>query len=181
MVDAGQFRSALGTFATGVTIVTTMSDSAEPIGITVNSFSSVSLAPPMVLFRLAQTSKSRAAFLSATHAAVHILGDDLEVLSSRFAWSGAPKFDGLTVPLDDHRCPYLPGCLVRLSCEIAHRYPGGDHDIIVMQVLDIQRDSQRPPLLFHEGKYRELQTPYVTNDTSANDFGPGFWSSWSEE
>jgi 3-hydroxy-9,10-secoandrosta-1,3,5(10)-triene-9,17-dione monooxygenase reductase component len=177
-IDATTFRNALGQFATGVTIVTTQVNRGDPVGITVNSFASVSLEPPMVLFSIAETSKSLSTFRSAEFAAVHVLHHEQRDLSGRFAWSGADKFSGMTVALDSRGCPRLDGALIRLGCRIVHRYPGGDHEIVVMKVEEIESAAAKDPLLFFAGQYRDMKATEAPCDDP--NFGPGFWSSWSD-
>ena len=147
-----QFRDALGTFATGVTIVTTRSAAAEDIGLTANSFNSVSLDPPMVLWSLAKKSLSLPAFLESGHFAVHILAADQEALSLTFATRGANKFAGIEVTRGHGGAPLLPGCSALFQCRTAFTYEGGDHVIFVGAVETFEH-FDRPPLVFHGGRY----------------------------
>ena len=147
-----ELRDALGAFATGVTIVTTRDAEGNDVGLTANSFNSVSLDPPMVLWSLALSSRSLPAFRQAEEFAVHILSADQEGLSSRFASRGIDKFAGLEVERNEAGIPLLPGCAARLQCRTAHQYQGGDHLIFVGEVLSFERDM-RPPLVFHSGRY----------------------------
>src|SRR4249919_2131388 len=109
-IDAREFRGALGAFTTGVTIVTTRDDGGHDVGLTVNSFNSVSLEPPLVLWSLARNAASLPAFVAAEHFAVHILAADQEPLSNRFAQRGADKFAGLELARGEGGVPLLPGC-----------------------------------------------------------------------
>jgi 3-hydroxy-9,10-secoandrosta-1,3,5(10)-triene-9,17-dione monooxygenase reductase component len=154
--DAREFRNALGTFATGVTIITTRDAVGAPIGITASSFNSVSLDPPLVLFSLAKTSRSLAAFAQARHWAVHILGAAQEDLCGRFARSGADKFAGLELGQGYGDAPLLSGCAARMQCRTAFRHEGGDHLIFVGEVLAFDR-AEAPPLVFHAGRMRRLE------------------------
>jgi 3-hydroxy-9,10-secoandrosta-1,3,5(10)-triene-9,17-dione monooxygenase reductase component len=151
-VDSRRFRDALGAFATGITIVTTRDARAGDAGITASSFNSVSLDPPMVLFSLAKSSLSLAAFLEAAHFAVHVLAADQEELSLRFATRGADKFQGLELERGTAAVPLLKGCSARFLCRTAFRYEGGDHVIFVGEVETFDH-SERPPLVFHGGRY----------------------------
>jgi len=150
--DHPGFRHALGVFATGVTVVTTKEPAGTYKGLTVNSFSSVSLDPPLVLWSLARNSANMPAFASAAHFAVNVLAADQESLSSHFAISGDDRFDG--VPFDEGLggAPLLAGCVARFQCETRHRHEGGDHLIFVGEVLAFDTDD-RPALLFHKGVY----------------------------
>jgi 3-hydroxy-9,10-secoandrosta-1,3,5(10)-triene-9,17-dione monooxygenase reductase component len=150
--DPREFRSALGAFATGVTIVTARASDGTPIGVTANSFNSVSLNPPMILWSLARNSRSLAAFESADHWVVHILAADQEALSNRFAKSGEDKFAGLETEAGFGNAPLLKDCTCRLQCKTAFMYEGGDHVIFVGEVLAYDR-REAPCLVFQAGKY----------------------------
>ncbi len=150
--DAGEFRKALGSFATGVTIITTRAPDGTPLGMTVNSFNSVSLNPPLVLWSIAHSSLNLEAFRQATHWAVHILSTEQEELSGRFARRGEDKFAGLEIDIGGDGIPLLRGCTARFECKTAFQYGGGDHDILVGEVLAFDR-SETAPLVFHGGKY----------------------------
>ncbi len=146
------FRNALGAFATGVTIVTTRDTAGRDVGLTANSFNSVSLEPPMVLWSLAKTAASLAVFMSATHFAVHVLAADQEELSARFAVRGGQKFTGLALDRGVAGLALLRGCSARFQCRTAFRYEGGDHMIFVGAVESFDH-STRPPLVYHGGSY----------------------------
>jgi 3-hydroxy-9,10-secoandrosta-1,3,5(10)-triene-9,17-dione monooxygenase reductase component len=150
--DTREFRSALGAFATGVTLVTTRNDDGEPVGLTASSFNSVSLDPPLVLWSLARRSSTLHAFSQAQHWAVHILASDQEALSSRFGSRGTDKFRGLEIDCGVGDVPLLSGCTARFQCRTTFQYDGGDHIIFVGEVLAFDR-SDLPPLLFHGGNY----------------------------
>ena len=154
-IDPRQFRNALGAFTTGVTIVTTRDDAGNDIGLTVNSFNSVSLDPPMVLWSLARASASLPAFLNASHFAVHVLATDQEALSARFATRGADKFGGLAVQRGHRDLPLLDGCAARFECKTAFRYNGGDHEIFVGEVVNFEH-FDRSPLVYQGGGYAML-------------------------
>ena len=177
--DAADFRSALGAFATGVTIVTASDGAGHDVGVTANSFNSVSLDPPMVLWSLARKSASLPAFSAASHFAVHVLAADQEALSNRFAQSGAEKFAGLQVARGAGATPLLEGTTARFECRTAYQYDGGDHVIFVGEVIAFAR-SERPPLLFHGGRYglaarKVAALPEAPQaDRSAGGFGEDF-------
>ncbi len=150
--DAKAYRAALGTFATGVTVITTRAADGSPVGLTANSFNSVSLDPPMVLWSLAKKSLSLPVFRDATHWAVHVLAADQEALSARFARSGTDKFAGLELDSGAAGIPLLAGCAARFECRTSFQYEGGDHLIFVGEVTGFER-AERPPLVFHAGRY----------------------------
>lgn len=150
--DPRAFRGALGSFATGVTIVTTRDAEGHDVGLTANSFNSVSINPPMVLWSLAKSSLSLGAFTHAEFFAVHILAADQEPLSNLFAKRGADKFAGLELERVQGGVPLLAGCAARFLCRAAFRYEGGDHEIIVGEVLTFEH-FDRLPLVFQGGRY----------------------------
>lgn len=151
--DPRVLREALGCFATGVTIVTCRDDSAEPCGVTVNSFNSVSLEPPLVLFSLARSLNSVDAFQQSSHFAVNVLAAHQRSLSERFATALTDKWRDLPHRLGATGCPVLDDSLAMFECEGWHQYDGGDHVIFVCRVLRVWRDSRYQPLLFFRGAY----------------------------
>lgn len=150
--DARDFRQSLGMFATGVTIVTARGDDGEPVGITVNSFNSVSLDPPMVLWSIARSAHSRPVFSASGSWNVHILSAGQEELSNRFARRGEDKFSGLQLDGDATGAPLIPGCSARFQCRTVFQHDGGDHIIFVGEVTAYDRSSL-PPLLYVTGGY----------------------------
>jgi 3-hydroxy-9,10-secoandrosta-1,3,5(10)-triene-9,17-dione monooxygenase reductase component len=151
-IDSREFRSALGTFTTGVTIVTAKAPDGTRVGVTANSFNSVSLNPPMILWSLAKSARSLAAFEAAEYWVVHILAANQDDLSTRFARSGGDKFAGLETETGLGDAPLLKSCASRLQCKTAFRYEGGDHVIFVGEVVAFDRNDV-PPLVFHGGQY----------------------------
>jgi flavin reductase (DIM6/NTAB) family NADH-FMN oxidoreductase RutF len=153
--DPRDFRSALGCFPTGVCLVTTLAPDGKPEGLTINSFSSVSLDPPMVLWSLARTASSAPVFRDAEYFAVNILGKDDASLSSHFAKPSADKFaafaDRFSAGLGNS--PVLKGAVATFECHSRHRYYGGDH-IIVIGNVERYTWNEAPSLLFARGKYQ---------------------------
>ena len=158
--DPKDFRKALGSFATGVTIVTACDPSGEPSGLTVNSFASVSLDPPLILWSLSLYTPVLDAFRDCTHYAVNVLAADQVDLSNSFAKPGDSKhrFDGLTYESGCGGAPLLPGCCAWFECRNETQHAGGDHLIFVGRVEKYRRE-ERVPLLFQGGAYRQLATP----------------------
>ncbi|WP_404302798.1 flavin reductase [Alicycliphilus denitrificans] len=150
--DPKDFRQALGMFATGVTIVTTTAPDGTPVGVTANSFNSVSIDPPLVLWSLAKNARSLEAFTSGAHWNVHILAQEQEALSNLFARAGEDKFGQQQLEPGVSDAPLLPGCSARFQCKTMFQYDGGDHTIFVGEVLSYDR-TQRPPLLYVTGQY----------------------------
>ena len=150
--DPQAFRAALGTFTTGVTIITTRAADDTPVGITANSFNSVSLNPPLVLWSLAKTARSLPVFEEGLHWNVHVLSANQESLSGRFASQGGDKFAGLALDMGISTAPLLSQCTARFQCRTAFRYDGGDHVIFVGEVLAYDH-SDLPPLVYQAGQY----------------------------
>ena len=155
-MDPTEFREALGCFATGVTIITAVGPRGEPIGITVNSFNSVSLEPPLILFSLNRRAYSLRAFLSTQAFAVNILHEGQEALSHRFAQALEDKWSDVDYELWDTGCPILKDALASFECKIRHTYHGGDHVIFVGEVLRLRHDPAGRPLVFCRGVYHVL-------------------------
>lgn len=152
--DPRALRSALGTFATGVTIVTTTGVDGTPVGLTCNSFSSVSLSPPLVLWSLSLRSPNLSNFLQAPHFAINILAADQRALAQRFAQPIAGKFEGVGYTRGAAEVPLLDGAAAQLVCRNETRYYSGDHVIFIGHVLSYtHRDCV--PLIFYRGRYRE--------------------------
>ena len=149
--SAAALRKALGSFATGVTIVTAQGQDRD-VGVTANSFSSVSLEPPMVLWSLNKTSASLAAFTQSGAFAVHVLAKHQQALSDRFASRTGNRFDGLAIERGYGGAPLLDDCAARFQCRLAFRYDGGDHEILVGEIVEFQH-TEHAPLVFHGGRY----------------------------
>jgi len=151
--SSAEFRAALGTFATGVTIVTARNAGGAPVGITANSFASVSLAPPLVLWSLARVAGSMPAFEQGSHYAINILASDQHELATRFATRSVDRFAG--VPFRDGRggAPVLEGTAAAFECFNRSRYEEGDHVIFVGEVEHCERRDGAQPLIFHGGRY----------------------------
>lgn len=152
-VDRQDLREALGSFATGVAIVTSVDDSGTPVGLTVNSFSSVSMNPPLVLFCLDRGAFSLPTFLEASHFAINILEISQAELSRRFATPMADKWAGLRWIAGAGGVPLLPGCVAWLECRRHDVLEGGDHLIIVGRVAAVKNNPEREALLYKRGLY----------------------------
>jgi 3-hydroxy-9,10-secoandrosta-1,3,5(10)-triene-9,17-dione monooxygenase reductase component len=150
-----EFRRVLGQFATGVTIITAMAD-GEPAGVAANSFTSVSLDPPLVLFCVARTSSTWPRIEKARRFAVNILGEHQEELCRLFATKGADRFANTEWHIGVGGSPVLHDTLAYLDCEFWAEYDGGDHIIVVGRVLDLGLTHDAGPLVFFRGKYGRL-------------------------
>lgn len=157
--DIRSFRSALGRFATGVTIITARGANGEAVGITANSFNSVSLDPPLVLWSLDRSSNSRSAFESSDEFAIHVIGLDQEHLSNKFAKRGADKFEGMEIGTEG--APIIDGCAALFRCRKVQRHDVGDHILFIGEVVEFNtRDCE--PLLFLHGSYGEARRKDIT-------------------
>jgi len=152
MLDPKAFRDALGSFVTGVTIVTARDGDGRPFGLTANSFNSVSLDPPMVLWSLSLQSGSLPVFRDAESWAVHVLSADQQSMSDRFARSGDDKFAGREVDDGPEGAPLIDGYAARFGCRARFEYEGGDHAIFLGEVIDFDRRDAEP-LIYHGGSY----------------------------
>jgi 3-hydroxy-9,10-secoandrosta-1,3,5(10)-triene-9,17-dione monooxygenase reductase component len=152
--DARDFRAALGCFPTGVCLITTLAPDGRRVGLTANSFSSVSLEPPMVLWSLSRNASSAPVFRDAEYFAINVLAADDAELSSHFARSGADKFAAFAERFAPGLggVPVLEGAVASFECHSRHRYYGGDH-IIMIGVVERYSHSERPPLVFRRGQY----------------------------
>ncbi|MDG1530546.1 MAG: flavin reductase family protein [Paracoccaceae bacterium] len=151
--NARAYRSALGQFGTGVTVVTTNSDWGR-IGITANSFSSVSLDPPLILWSVAKGSKRYPPFSESEHFAIHVLGAEQADICNGFAGK-ADAFDGLDCSENAQGVPLINNCLARFECRKSAVHDAGDHAIMVGEVLNVTLRTGAP-LLFHSGKFGEF-------------------------
>ena len=152
--DARDFRTALGTFPTGVCLITTLGSDGQRAGLTVNSFSSVSLEPPMVLWSLARTANCAPVFRDAEHFAINVLGAGDQAVSSHFAKSGPDKFAAFAERFTPGvgGVPVLAGAVATFECHSRHRYYGGDH-IIIIGVVERYAYTDQSPLVFCRGRY----------------------------
>jgi 3-hydroxy-9,10-secoandrosta-1,3,5(10)-triene-9,17-dione monooxygenase reductase component len=156
-VDPETFRSALSRFASGVTVLTTHTQDGRDLGMTASAFSSVSLDPPLVLVCVGHEASMASPLQHATHLAVHVLSADQESLSRRFADVESDRFTGLEITRGAGGVPMLDGALARLQCRIVARHPGGDHVIVVAEVLEAHI-ADGEPLLYFRGRYARPQS-----------------------
>jgi len=145
-------RNTLGAFATGVTVVTALARDGTPLGVTVNSFASVSLDPPLVLWSQVKTAPSHPEFLCAETIVINVLSAQQEHLSRQFSRPSSQKFEGVEHSLTPCGTPVLDGCAATFVCEIEDHYYGGDHTIHLCRIKSYT-NHQRPPLIFCQGAY----------------------------
>jgi flavin reductase (DIM6/NTAB) family NADH-FMN oxidoreductase RutF len=147
------FRAALAMFATGVTIVTARSARGAPVGLTANSFNSVSIEPPLILWSLSRQAGSMPAFARGSHYAINILAADQRDLAERFASKDVDRFDGVAFRPGTSGAPLLDGAAAVFECFNRSRYQEGDHVIFVGEVESCARRDGAHPLIFHGGRY----------------------------
>ena len=148
-------RRSLGRFATGVTVITCTADDGRPCGITANSFSSVSLDPPQVLWSIAKVSNSLQAYLRAECFAIHVLASNQQALSEHFARTDHTIYEGVDYHLSPDNVPIIRDVLARFDCKTRRIVESGDHHIIIGDVLE-HTVSAGSPLLYYGGEYAAL-------------------------
>ncbi len=154
--DPRDLRNALGQFATGVTVITAVTPDGQRIGVTANSFTSVSMDPPLVLWCPGKHLRSLPAFLAASHFAINVLASDQHELSRQFAANNADKFAGVATRDGVAGVPVLEGALATFECRTVARHDAGDHVIYIGQV---ERYAHAPadPLVFQGGSYHDTR------------------------
>ena len=153
--DTEHLRSAMGQFATGVTVVTAMSGDT-PVGVTANSFTSVSLEPPLVLFCLGKSLGCVEAFETAEHFVINLLRSDQQAISNRFATKGIDRFQDTPWRRSDGNAPVIEGALASIECSKHMQFDGGDHTIFIGEVKRAQYVPGHDPLLYFGGDYRQI-------------------------
>ncbi|WP_205666063.1 flavin reductase family protein [Aquabacter cavernae] len=148
-------RDVLGSFTTGVVVVTTQVEGDRPVGLTINSFNSVSLDPPLILWSLALKAPSLGAFRAAGSFVINILGEHQEDVGRRFATPAPDKFAGVAWEPGLTGAPVLADTAAHLECRVYARYPGGDHEIYVGEVVALQ-DRGHAPLVYHRGAFCKI-------------------------
>lgn len=155
-IDPLEFRRALSNFATGIGVVTTVDAEGNSVGITISSFNSVSLDPPLILWSVGLDSMSYDVFVAANHFAVHILANDQRDLCDRFALRSEAKFNAIDCREGLHGVPILPDFVACFECSTEHVYPGGDHKIIVGRVHAFEeRDAK--PLVYYRSQFLGIE------------------------
>ena len=157
-LDAREIRNVMGHFATGVTVITTKDKAGKPFGLTVNSFTSLSLNPPLVVVCIDTTVDCYSCFDESKVFAVNVLSENQEELSRRFATKGIEKFEGIKWHMGESGSPLLDGVIGSVECKVVHSYEGGDHTIFLGEILTATAKGDRP-LLFFKGKYTRLPLP----------------------
>lgn len=162
-MDQREFRNTLGTFATGVTIITVRDENGENIGLTANAFSSLSLDPPLILICIDNKSGSVPAFQKGNPFVVNILSEEQENDCWTFAKKGTDKFANAQYELSTDGVPILTENLSSISCQVHEVLEGGDHIIVTGLVKEIARNEEKTPLLFYKGKICSITAPAASN------------------
>lgn len=157
-MDPRKFRNALGQFPTGVVVATARTQAGELIGMTMSSFNSVSLDPPLILFSVHRKTMSFEAWQSISRYAINVLNEDQEQVSNQFARAGGNKWEDISVLTSASGVPLLPNAAVVFECVSHARYDGGDHEIFLGRVEAMHENAftRGRPLVFFEGRYRQL-------------------------
>jgi flavin reductase (DIM6/NTAB) family NADH-FMN oxidoreductase RutF len=154
-IERNELRRVMGHFATGVTIITTVSKDGVPFGLTANAFTSVSLDPPLLLISVDKKAESFPHFEESKVFTVNVLSEEQEGLSRKFAVSGGDKFQGVAYHTGANGVPILDGMLAYLECKLYATYDGGDHTLFLGEIEQAETREDKP-LLFYRGGYRSL-------------------------
>lgn len=158
-IDPKALRRAFACFATGVTVVTTLGRDGTPMGLTMNSFTSVSLDPPLVLFSLGKKSEQYDDFMEAEVFAINVLCEEQVGLSGRFSAPGDKSFGDIPFDTWETGAPVVQGALSAFDCTLEKRVDAGDHILFLCRVVRASVTSEAPPLLFHRSSYVRLEPP----------------------
>ena len=164
-VDVDDMRRVLGHFCSGITVVTAIDTTGRPVGFTCQSFSSLSLDPPLVSFCPARTSTTWPVIRAADTFAINVLGADHDHLSGQFARSGTDKFRGVDWAPGEFGAPIVRGVTAWAECRLWAEYDGGDHTIVAAKVLRLHADATRSALLYYRGAYH-VPTPHPAHATT---------------
>lgn len=151
-VDSSEFRAALSRFVSGVTVVTTRAASRQPVGVTISAFCSLSLDPPLILFCLERSAQCFESFVTAEGFTVNVLAEGQAALSAKFAAPLGDRWRDVSFAVGQAGMPVLPECAANLECRRHAVHDGGDHAIVVGEVLHVQT-TDRPPLVYFRGTY----------------------------
>ena len=154
-IEKNELRQVMGHFATGVTIITTISKEGTPYGLTANAFTSVSLEPPLLLISVDKKAESYPFFEESKVFTINILRDHQEAMSRKFAVSGGNKFEGVAYRRGANGVPILDDTIAHLECRLYAAYDGGDHTLYLGEILEAETREGKP-LLFYRGGYRAI-------------------------
>lgn len=160
--DARTLRDAFGCFTTGVTVVTTL-DAGRPVGFTANSFTSISLDPPLALVSIGHAASCLPALEASGHFVVNVLHVGQEAIARQFTRKVGDRFEGLATETWRTGAPVLAGCMANFECETHHAFDAGDHRVFVGRILRVHHDAAHEPLVFLRGGYRRVHTDAATD------------------
>lgn len=163
-------KRVFGSFATGVAVIGARGANGEMAGMTVNSLTSVSMDPPLVLFCPSRSLSAFGVYASAQYFSVSILPEQCEAVSNHFARSGSDKWNAIPHSVGPYGSPFLDQVLAAMECEIASRYPAGDHVIVLGRVLQLMVSAAEDPLIFFRSTYRQLDP--ARSSAVARDLAP---------
>jgi flavin reductase (DIM6/NTAB) family NADH-FMN oxidoreductase RutF len=155
LITEAQFRQACGQFATGVAVATASDQSGAPHGLTINSFTSVSMTPPMVLICIDYRAQVLQVFLKASHYAVNILSHSQQDISNRFAYRAEDRFSGVAWQRGETGAPLIEGALAAMECATRRVMEGGDHTILLAEVVAVHAEGG-DPLLYFNSRYHRI-------------------------
>jgi len=155
--SAADLRKAFSSFATGVTVITGIGNNNQSVGVTISSFNTVSLDPPLVLWSLSERSILADAFSVGKKQLIHVLERSQENLAMRFAKSTGDQFNGIDFVTSTSGLAKLPDCVAYFECETIAVHPGGDHRIIVARIVNMQHHEERDPLVFSRSQFMGLR------------------------
>lgn len=154
-IDQAVFRDVMGNYPTGVTVITATDREGNPVGLTVNSFASVSLDPLLILWSIDHQSSSLGGFLTSEQFAVHILAEEQKEVAALFAKKGAERFSQCDWTFSEQQLPVLDGAAAVLQCRVFNQVEAGDHTILIGEVTELLQ-AEKEALLFHKGKMGSL-------------------------
>ncbi len=154
------FKEVMGNYPTGVTIVTARNEEGEPVGLTVNSFASVSLDPLLVLWSIDHRVSSLEAFKSADHFAIHILSGDQQDLCKTFASKDTDRFNSCTWESSEYNLPVINDAYAVLQCKTFKQVEAGDHTILIGEVQDIQKSDTKEPMMYHQRRFGPIPVEF---------------------
>ncbi len=155
--NSRMLRDALGKFATGVTVITGYSEQYGQFGVTVNSFNSVSLSPPLVLWSIANDSGTRLAFQTAKHFAIHILAENQVEMSRNFSSAQEDRLSHIKFQANEYRVPILEDCAACFECRPYNRQEAGDHEVYIGEVTALSINPRSRPLVYYSGNYSRIE------------------------
>jgi len=157
VVDEQQFKRVMGSFAASVTVLTGRDAARHPVGMTATAFTSVSLAPPLFLVCVGRDASCLSIFLAEGVLAVNMLRAEQEAISNRFASPVADRFDGVTYrPGPATGCPLIEGAMATIEGQVREQMTAGDHEVLLVEVVDVEVDEVASPLVYHRGRYTGL-------------------------